>query len=107
MNALTAKLVTLAILACPLTWRSPAQAHDWYPTECCSQHDCTPAKAIHIDARGGTNVIVGDVRIAIPPGFVARSSPDGRVHVCFRTFGGDIDGNIVLMPICLFLPPQS
>ena len=52
-------------------------------------------------------VIVGDVRIAIPEGFASRTSLDSRVHVCFRMYPDEMDGNIIITPVCLFLPHQA
>jgi hypothetical protein len=84
-----------------------AYAHDWYPAECCSQHDCTVANAIDDDGRGGWTIVVGDVLINVPAGFAARVSPDNRVHLCFSSMGGDNDGKSYVTPICLFLPVGS
>jgi hypothetical protein len=85
----------------------PAGAHSWYPEECCSDDDCVPADAINADDRGATIVSVGDYRIGIPAGLKPRSSPDGRIHICFQVVWGDVDGSSVTVPICLFLPSQS
>jgi hypothetical protein len=86
---------------------APAHGHDWYPFECCARNDCMPAKAIEADGRGGMTVIVGDLRIGIPGDFVPRASPDSRVHVCFRMYPNEMDGNIIVTPICLFVPAQA
>ena len=85
----------------------PAHAHSWYPKECCSNYDCVPADAIFTDDRGGKIVVVGQTQIPIPDGFTARSSPDGRIHVCFRTVVGEQYGDLNFLPLCLFLPAQS
>jgi hypothetical protein len=85
---------------------APAQAHDWYPLECCGRNDCRPARSTEGDGRGGMTVIVGDLRIGIPEGFDRRPSPDGRIHVCFRTYP-ETDGHVIVTPICLFLPAQA
>jgi hypothetical protein len=84
-----------------------AHAHSWYPKECCSNYDCVPADAIISDEQGGRVVVVGHTRISIPDGFTARSSPDGRIHVCFRTVAGEQYGGPDFLPLCLFLPAQS
>ena len=86
---------------------APVYGHDWYPFECCARNDCVPAKAIEADDRGGVTVIVGDLRIPIPKGFAPRMSLDSRVHVCFRMYPDEMDGNILITPVCLFLPPQA
>lgn len=62
-----------------------------------------PADHIGADERGDMIVIVGAVRIWIPNGFAVRSSPDHRIHICFRE-EADLK---LLMPLCLFLPAQS
>lgn len=85
----------------------PVYAHDWYPPDCCGRNDCMPAGGVEGDGRGGMTVIVGDLRIAIPEGFAPRLSPDGRTHICFRTYSSEIDGNISVTPVCLFLPAQA
>ena len=81
-----------------------AYAHSWYPKECCSQNDCARADQIVTGPRGITAVLVGNQRIEIPPGFAARSSPDGNIHVCFVGSPGD---GVPLMPVCLFVPGQA
>ena len=85
----------------------PAEPHSWYPKECCSNYDCMPADAIVTDERGGRIVIVGHTQIPIPDGFTVRSSPDGRIHVCFKTVAGEQYGGPDFLPLCLFLPAQS
>lgn len=95
-HILVASLILLAALALP------AAAHSWYPRECCSNHDCTPADAIGIDQRGDTFVMVGQRRIWVPKGFASRPSQDHRIHICFR-----VDETNFPMPLCLFLPAES
>jgi len=85
---------------------APVYAHEWYPLECCARNDCMPAASVEGDGRGAMTVIVGDLRIAIPKGFAPRPSPDGKIHVCFRTFANEVDGSVSSTPICLFLPAQ-
>jgi hypothetical protein len=85
----------------------PAGAHSWYPHECCSNYDCRPADAFGTESGGVSFAMVGQHRIDIPSNLFPRTSPDERVHICFRTAGGDGDGSTVTWPICLFLPPQS
>ena len=104
MNVACAAVLSLAgiIFGC-----APGFAHDWYPVECCSQRDCMPARAIDVDGYGWMTVTVGDTWIEIPAGFTVRLSPDSRIHVCFRTHTGELDGRPITMPICLFLPALS
>ena len=85
---------------------SPGHAHSWYPKECCSNHDCMVADAISADTRGGVVVAVGRQRVWVPRGFPVRSSPDGRIHICFRVISEPAEG-VVAIPLCVFLPTQS
>ena len=98
-------LATAAAICIVFGW-APIHAHDWYPLECCGRNDCMPARGSAGDGRGGMTVIVEDMRISIPEGIAPRPSLDGRIHVCIRTFANEVDGNIVVIPICLFLPAQ-
>ena len=94
------------LLTGALVWfagSTAAQGHSWYPTECCSMNDCTPADGVEADARGDLQVTVGRQRIWIPKGFEIRPSRDHRIHICFR-LEADLK---FLMPLCLFMPPQS
>jgi hypothetical protein len=101
-----ARILLLAALATatPLVW---AHAHSWYPAECCSGRDCMLADDVTTDTGGRRIVVVGDQRIVIPIGFTPKTSPDGRVHICFRAIDGELDNSTFLMPICLFVPTQS
>jgi len=85
----------------------PALAHSWYPKECCSNQDCVPADAILDNEHGGKIVVVGQTNIPIPDNFIARSSPDNRIHVSFRTTAGEQYGGPSFIPLCLFVPAQS
>lgn len=84
-----------------------ATAHSWYPKECCSNYDCVPADALVMTEGGGRIVVVGHTQISIPEGFTARASPDGRIHICFRTLAGEQNGDPNFLPLCLFVPAQS
>ena len=85
---------------------APANAHDWYPRECSARKACMPAGGLEGGGRGAMTAMVGDLRIAIPESLAPRRSPDSRIHVCFSTYPNEIDGNITITPICLFLPAQ-
>jgi hypothetical protein len=101
-----ATLVGLALSTIPTVSIAPAHAHSWYPRECCSGQDCKPADGLEIDARGGKVVVVGHHRIRIPSGFPVRSSPDTRIHICYRHVSWPEEGAFT-MPFCVFLPSQS
>jgi hypothetical protein len=85
----------------------PVAAHSWYPIECCSAYDCMPADEIVTGSDGGRMVRVRDQRIPIPVGLAPRASPDSRIHICFKSTAGDLDGAPSFLPLCLFLPAQS
>lgn len=93
-------LLFVALLATSVT--PEAQAHSWYPMECCSKRDCMPADRVERDARGDMQVTVGHRRIWVPQGFAVRPSVDNRIHICFH-----LDDHKFLMPLCLFMPAQS
>ena len=80
-----------------------AEAHDWYPPNCCSGHDCFPIE-IEDETSALTPIqggyIVNASRTAVT-GTQIRQSQDGRFHLCTKT--GLIDGP----PVCLFEPPKS
>lgn len=99
--------LTMPLLAALITsLESPAHAHSWYPKECCSNHDCMPVDRIAAETAEGTVFVVGQKQILIPRGFPVRSSPDSRVHICFRVITQSEEG-VYTMPLCLFLPSQS
>lgn len=93
----------LAVLALALLALTPAaQAHSWYPKECCSDHDCMPADGMSTDVRGDLSVHVGNRRVWVPKGFSIQPSRDNQIHICFH-----LDEHNFLMPLCLFVPAQS
>ena len=104
MNVARILLFTMLSASVPIL---SAKSHSWYPKECCSSYDCVPADEIVSDEQGGRIVLVGQTRISIPDGFTTRSSPDGRIHVCFRTVTDEQYGRPNFFPLCLFLPAQS
>jgi hypothetical protein len=95
-------LASIAVLLVTAGSSFSACAHSWYPSDCCSNRDCTPADSVETDARGDLTVKVGAKRIWVPRGFAVRPSQDGRIHICFHS-----DDFQFLMPLCLFMPAQS
>lgn len=100
-----------ALLAIALV-ATPANAHDWYPVECCSGLDCAPVEksevvreTMHADMMslfGGAPPLAGGLRVTtqhgtaiVPPTLTPRESKDHRMHACIRA------GKV----ICIFLPP--
>ena len=86
---------------------SSADAHSWYPKECCSDGDCAPVESISLFAsavnpstqllvksRHGTAILEGN--------FPVRESQDGRMHVCMRHSETDPFGDISIA--CFFAP---
>ena len=90
------------LMACAAS--GAAHAHDWYPAECCSGYDCFRANAITADGRGNRIVLIGDVRIEVPARLKPRPSPDAAIHVCYQSYPGELDGQPIFVPNCLFLP---
>jgi hypothetical protein len=88
-------------------WLPSAEAHDWYPKECCHENDCAPVEHVTrtsslaasselpsmvVTTRHGTAVI--------PPNLPRRESKDNRMHACMSS--GPM-GKMQL--ICIFTPP--
>ena len=72
---------SIALLAPPVD----AQAHDWYPLECCSDRDCAPADTVERRDDGSYLVTSRGMSAVIPADYTRwRRSPDGRIHVCIR-----------------------
>jgi hypothetical protein len=44
-------------------------------------------------------IAVGEIRIRLPRSFPTRSSPDGKVHICFV-----VDESRIPVAKCLFVP---
>lgn len=89
VSAVIAFLFILAVLI------GGAISHEWYPTECCSGHDCAPAARERIEQTPQGYIVDG--RHFVSNGEVKRSM-DGRYHVCFPT-------QHILR--CLFVPPEG
>jgi hypothetical protein len=99
-------MISLSAVALAASLGVPAQAHSWYPKECCSNHDCMPADDNSTDLREGMVLTVRDQQIWVPRGFRVRTSPDDRIHICFRVIAVPEEG-VIAIPLCVFLPPQS
>ena len=75
----------LTVWAGLLDWPRAADAHDWYPLECCGDHDCAPADNVVQRDDGSLLVTVRGMSVVIPKDYpVWRKSPDERIHVCIR-----------------------
>ena len=114
-----AEPVVLFVVLCLTAWfilfaASVANAHDWYPLECCHAQDCAPVDkaetsmppiSIPPHAMGFTAIVPPLPTLTVttkhgtapvPANLQRRPSPDGRMHACIR------DGKV----ICLFIPPS-
>jgi hypothetical protein len=75
-----------------------AQAHEWYPLECCAGQDCAPADTVVRGDDGSYQVTARGMSVIIPPAYrFWRPSPDGQVHICIKPFRS---GGVML--ICAF-----
>jgi hypothetical protein len=97
--------IVLAAIMVGLT-TIPGNSHSWYPKECCSDKDCTSVDRLYTDPNGNRIVKLGRFEIWIPRALIARSSPDGRVHICLGLTATP-EGDISTLPICLFLPAEG
>lgn len=77
-----------------------ADAHEWYPIECCHGLDCAPVDRAEVQDGGMMVVTSKNGTGVVPATLPRRESKDNRMHVCMRpsTSGG-------MRVICVFLPP--
>ena len=98
--------------------QNEAEAHEWYPAECCSGLDCSkvvqavpvsktvtlPGPSAHATTMLGMEVT--DARgqsVFVPANFPKRESKDNSMHVCVRPIPAVQGGGMRL--ICIFMPP--
>ena len=84
---------------------SSIAAHEWYPKECCNDHDCVPVESVErvVPSGGGEPyLVVKSTRgnAVIRSNFPVRQSKDGRMHICIGHYDRDESE-----PICFFAPP--
>ena len=86
-------------------WLTPANAHSWYPWECCYDTDCAPVENVqHVPSEFGKApqrfVTSRHGTVSVPLDFPERRSNDDQMHVCmtYNAFG---DKKV----LCLFVPP--
>lgn len=84
-----------------LVLAAPAAAHDWYPPNCCSGHDCAPIAMDEVRLTPEGFVIPGNpetVPYSSPK--IRQTPPEGgnRYHLCTRA--GRRDGEV----LCLYIP---
>jgi len=86
---------------------TPADAHDWYPEECCRAKDCAPVEswAFTRPVREGSlpqlSVTTKHDTAIVPRDLPRRESKDYRMHACMRGWGS------VKQIVCIFLPPEN
>lgn len=95
-------LIRLLLLLLPLLLVTPANAHDWYPIECCSGYDCAPVEQAKL--HDGSELVVTSKHGTgiVPAAMPRRESKDHRMHVCMRP-----STNGQMRVICVFLPPAT
>jgi hypothetical protein len=95
------------VSAAALCWAGVgiAQAHDWYPIECCHATDCAPVESVSqfVPTGGGAPQFVVTSKhgtAIIPRDLPRQTSKDNRMHVCMRSLNGS------MYVLCLFIPPS-
>lgn len=91
----------ITLFAAAAVWIAPAQAHSWYPYECCFNKDCHEADTVLEMPDGSAQVTVGNDMILVPRSFKRRMSPDFHYHLCY----GRLPGQTVVY--CFFEPASS
>jgi len=87
------KIVLLALMI--LVYAIAAQAHSWYPRECCGEGDCKIVDTPKMERKPEGYLINGQ----IVPFDRVRPSPDGEWHIC--------SGQISSFIFCVFEPKGS
>ena len=81
----------------------PAQAgaHDWYPRECCADHDCHPVPCDQIKATGMEYIYQGEFSRGRAMSFAKPMfkgpAPDGLCHVCINS------ATTIPGPMCIYI----
>lgn len=73
-------IARMAALALVVAAGGSANAHEWYPWECCSGHDCDAITPDRVKIVEGGYVIDGKFMV---PTKEARRSQDEHYHACF------------------------
>lgn len=82
-------LILIAVMA-------PAVAHDWYPIDCCSGHDCDALPDSRVERKPDGYLVDGQYFFRNDE---VRPSLSGRYHGCFPNPGE--------RPKCFFAPPDG
>lgn len=89
-----------AVLGAFLCLLKAAGAHEWYPADCCSGHDCGPIADKRVTRTLQNDYVIdGKWLFARDDKTTTRQSLSGRYHACFP------DPNA--KPKCIFVPPEG
>jgi hypothetical protein len=89
------RLVCLLIVAQLIV--SAADAHSWYPKECCSDNDCRPVPCAELTK---TNLGLMWRGLVFFNEMQTHDSLDQLCHVCVKSHPGFVP----YLPICVFIP---
>jgi hypothetical protein len=95
--------ISFSMLLVALHPMVPAQAHSWYPHECCHDNDCAVVIALDYLPGGEKRVTTAVGFAVVPREFPIRPSPDANAHACLRPNGHEQE-LLGWTVVCLFLP---
>jgi hypothetical protein len=79
----------------------PAEAHSWYPRQCCNNDDCHPVPCSELtNTRYGLSW-KGVADFSEP---MIMLSPDGACHVCGMW---EHSASLPYLPLCVFVPKTT
>jgi hypothetical protein len=102
-----------------LAMANAAQAHDWYPSDCCGGRDCAPVTRVEV-VTGATfyagksiSPVPPSVMIVttaqgtaiVPPNLPRLISKDNRMHACLMNTWSSPEGMHQEVR-CIFMPPE-
>src|SRR5262249_36132564 len=85
-----------------------ADAHAWYPEECCRAKACAPveswafAQKVQTGSLPQLSVTTKHGTAIVPQSLPRRESKDNRMHACMRGWG-----NGTKQIVCIFFPPGT
>jgi hypothetical protein len=95
------KLICLLVAGLMLV-SGAANAHSWYPKECCHEHDCHPVPCGELT---GTRYGLSWKGIAVFSEPMIRLSPDGACHVC--AMWQQSNNILPVLPVCVYVPKAT
>lgn len=81
--------ITLLTIVILMVLFSPANAHSWYPQDCCSGQDCAEVEEIIDHPDGSSTVKTKHGTAKMPKGFKKRPSQDNKDHACIINYPPD------------------